>query len=54
MAAANPSYRGRLAPTPTGHLHLGHAATFLTAAEWAAKGTSVLRMEDLDHHRCLP
>lgn len=54
MPAANPPYRGRLAPTPTGRLHLGHAATFLTAAERAAQGTLVLRMEDLDLPRCLP
>ena len=47
-------YRGRIAPTPTGHLHLGHAATFLTAYERAAKarGVTVLRIEDLDPHRC--
>lgn len=54
MSAAQSSYRGRLAPTPTGHLHLGHAATFLTAAKRAAGGTLVLRMEDLDLNRCLP
>ena len=49
-------YRGRIAPTPTGHLHLGHAATFLTAYERAAKarGVTVLRIEDLDPHRCKP
>ena len=49
-------YRGRIAPTPTGQLHLGHAATFLTAYERAAKarGVTVLRIEDLDPHRCKP
>jgi glutamyl-tRNA synthetase len=43
-------YRGRLAPSPTGHLHLGHARTFWIAAERArsAGGTLVLRSEDLD------
>lgn len=43
-------YRGRLAPSPTGHLHLGHARTFWIAAERAraAKGTLVLRNDDLD------
>jgi glutamyl/glutaminyl-tRNA synthetase len=46
-------YRGRLAPSPTGLLHLGHARTFLRA--WArardAQGTLVLRNEDLDEQR---
>src|SRR5690242_14568199 len=46
-------YRGRLAPSPTGYLHLGHARTFWTAQERAraAKGTLVLRNEDLDRSR---
>jgi glutamyl-tRNA synthetase len=46
-------YRGRLAPSPTGYLHLGHARTFWTAAERAraASGTLVMRMEDLDPER---
>ena len=44
------AYRGRLAPSPTGHLHLGHARTFWIAAERArqAGGTLVLRNDDLD------
>ncbi len=43
-------YRGRLAPSPTGYLHLGHARTFWIAAERAraAGGTLVLRNDDLD------
>ena len=43
-------YRGRLAPSPTGHLHLGHARTFYIAAERARKagGTLILRNDDLD------
>ena len=47
-------YRGRIAPTPTGHLHLGHAATFSNARERAvqARGVTILRVEDLDPHRC--
>src|SRR5690349_18893974 len=50
------SYRSRLAPSPTGHLHLGHARTFWIAQERAraAHGTLVLRNEDLDRARCLP
>lgn len=50
------SYRGRLAPSPTGYLHLGHARTFLIAAECAkqANGTLILRNEDLDPDRCRP
>lgn len=49
-----PSYRGRIAPSPTGYLHLGHARTFLIAAERAkqAGGTLILRNEDLDPDRC--
>ena len=50
------SYRGRLAPSPTGLLHLGHARTFLIAAQRCAEhgGTLVLRNEDLDQQRCRP
>jgi len=46
-------YRGRLAPSPTGLLHLGHARTFWTAFRRAreAGGTLVLRNEDLDPQR---
>ena len=47
------SYRGRLAPSPTGYLHVGHARTFWTAWQRAreAGGTLVMRMEDLDLER---
>jgi glutamyl-tRNA synthetase len=50
------SYRGRLAPSPTGYLHVGHARTFWTAAErcQAAGGTLILRNEDLDASRSRP
>ncbi len=49
-----PPYRGRVAPSPTGYLHLGHARTFLTAQERcrAAGGTLILRVEDIDTTRC--
>ena len=50
------TYRGRIAPTPTGDLHVGHARTFVAAwrrAE-AAGGALVLRIEDLDPLRCRP
>jgi len=46
--------RGRLAPTPTGHLHVGHARTFALAAARAVGGTLVYRTEDLDAGRCRP
>ena len=44
------AYRGRLAPSPTGYLHLGHARTFWVAQERARArgGTLILRNEDLD------
>lgn len=50
------SYRGRLAPSPTGYLHVGHALTFWRAQERCrtARGTLVLRVEDLDRDRCRP
>lgn len=50
------SYRGRLAPSPTGYFHLGHARTFWTAYQRALAnhGVLVFRNEDLDPHRCKP
>jgi glutamyl-tRNA synthetase len=47
-------YRGRIAPSPTGYLHIGHAITFWRAQEQArqAGGELVLRIEDLDGDRC--
>lgn len=51
--ASRITYRGRLAPSPTGHLHLGHARTFWIAQQraWASGGVLVLRNEDLDAKR---
>src|SRR5579875_2669355 len=50
------AYIGRLAPSPTGYLHLGHAATFLAAGDRAqlASGRLFLRMDDLDPQRSQP
>jgi glutamyl-tRNA synthetase len=49
-------YRGRLAPSPTGYLHLGHARTFWIAQRraLAAGGHLLLRNDDLDRSRCRP
>ncbi|MDL2316634.1 tRNA glutamyl-Q(34) synthetase GluQRS, partial [Desulfovibrio sp. OttesenSCG-928-A18] len=51
-----PHARGRLAPSPTGFLHLGNAFAFLCA--WLSirkqSGTLVLRMEDIDPERSRP
>ena len=50
--------RGRLAPSPTGHMHLGNAWAFLLA--WLAArasgpgGQVVLRLEDIDPERSRP
>lgn len=46
-------YRGRLAPSPTGFLHLGHAKTFWVAQQRAKEngGELILRNEDLDSTR---
>ena len=53
MSDKESNYVGRLAPSPTGLLHLGHAATFWMAAERAraASGALLLRIEDLDEQR---
>jgi glutamyl/glutaminyl-tRNA synthetase len=57
MDAGPPSsashYRGRIAPSPTGLLHVGHACTFWTAYQRAAQSNGVLifRNEDLDPQR---
>src|SRR5215831_18546748 len=50
------AYRGRLAPSPTGYLHLGHARTFWVAHQRAraSAGRLVFRNEDLDHQRSKP
>jgi len=49
-------YRGRIAPSPTGYLHLGHARTFWQAFERAREqqGVLIFRNEDLDPQRCRP
>jgi glutamyl/glutaminyl-tRNA synthetase len=46
-------YRGRIAPSPTGLLHIGHACTFWMAYQRAVatQGTLILRNEDLDPQR---
>lgn len=49
-------YVGRLAPSPTGALHLGNVRTFMIA--WlrarSCGGRVILRMEDLDHPKDKP
>jgi len=46
----------RFAPSPTGHLHLGHAHSALTAWRRARDvgGRFLLRIEDIDRTRCRP
>jgi glutamyl-Q tRNA(Asp) synthetase len=46
----------RFAPSPNGHLHLGHALSALINFEMAraAGGRFLLRVEDIDHTRCRP
>jgi glutamyl-tRNA synthetase len=56
LPSVSGTYRGRFAPSPTGALHLGNARTALLA--WlharAARGTFVMRVEDLDFGRVRP
>ena len=56
MAKHKPTYRGRIAPTPTGFLHLGHGRTFWVAWKRARlrEGQILYREEDLDPQRCRP
>jgi len=53
VSSPSQPYRGRLAPSPTGYLHLGHARTFWIAQERARVrgGVIILRNEDLDATR---
>jgi len=46
----------RFAPSPTGHLHLGHAHSALVGWQAArrAGGRFLLRIEDIDQTRCRP
>ncbi|WP_448950436.1 tRNA glutamyl-Q(34) synthetase GluQRS [Labrys neptuniae] len=46
----------RFAPSPTGHLHLGHALSAFENERWAAAsgGRLLLRIEDIDVTRCRP
>ncbi|MEN0654348.1 MULTISPECIES: tRNA glutamyl-Q(34) synthetase GluQRS [Hyphobacterium] len=46
----------RFAPSPTGHLHLGHAFSAMTAWRAAREegGRFLLRIEDIDRTRCKP
>ena len=46
----------RFAPSPNGHLHLGHAysAMFAQSAAEERGGRFLLRIEDIDQDRCMP
>ena len=44
----------RFAPSPSGHLHLGHAFAAIVARDAAAGGRFLLRIEDIDTARCRP
>ncbi|MFY0636637.1 tRNA glutamyl-Q(34) synthetase GluQRS [Maricaulis maris] len=48
------TFTTRFAPSPTGHLHIGHAFSAWTAyrAACEAEGRFILRMEDIDTVRC--
>jgi glutamyl/glutaminyl-tRNA synthetase len=56
LTVSTNAYRGRIAPSPTGYLHIGHAHTFHRAWQRARQrlGVLVLRMEDLDPDRSRP
>lgn len=54
--SAPSNYIGRLAPSPTGLMHLGHARTFWIAQQRAVAdgGHLLMRNDDLDTARCKP
>jgi len=49
-------YLTRFAPSPTGHLHAGHAYSASLAYSYAreSQGRFILRLEDIDQTRCRP
>jgi glutamyl/glutaminyl-tRNA synthetase len=49
-------FRSRIAPTPSGYLHLGNAANFVLIWLWTRheKGELLLRIDDLDQDRVRP
>jgi glutamyl-Q tRNA(Asp) synthetase len=49
-----PAIITRFAPSPTGYLHLGHAASAIAAYAFARahNGKFILRIEDIDQSRC--
>ncbi len=51
-----PEVISRLAPTPSGYLHLGNALNFLVTWEFVRKrgGTLILRIDDADSSRARP
>src|SRR5262245_33327292 len=56
MVGVGPSFTTRLAPSPTGAMHLGNARSLGLSWWWAraAGGAVVLRIEDLDSPRKKP
>ncbi|MAK63783.1 MAG: tRNA glutamyl-Q(34) synthetase GluQRS [Maricaulis sp.] len=50
------TFTTRFAPSPTGHLHIGHAFSAWTAWQAASEkgGRFILRLEDIDTTRCKP
>lgn len=55
-ASSTANYVGRIAPTPSGQMHIGHAQTFMIAMHRALQrnGKIIMRVEDLDFLRCKP
>ncbi|WP_082936269.1 tRNA glutamyl-Q(34) synthetase GluQRS [Halodesulfovibrio spirochaetisodalis] len=56
ISTSSSSVKGRLAPSPTGYMHLGNAWSFLVCwlAARKAGGSLVLRIEDIDPDRSKP